>query len=214
MIFWRKGKELESAIEEFLQDAQKCVAAFAQAIEVYFAEGLTSRFEELVERTHLFEAESDSKRREIESTMYARTLIPEHRGDVLGLIEAIDLVPNKAESVAYQIWLQDMVVPDEYAEDIKALVKANVASFELICEATRYLFTDAGKVVSTVEKVCEKERKSDQIERRLIKSIFVTPGDKAEKILLKELILEIGAISDRAEDVSDRLRIIAIKFPK
>ena len=214
MVFWRKETELQKAIEEYLQEAQKCLSAFTQAIEVYFAEGLSGRFEELVEQTHRHEAESDRMRREIECTMYGKLLIPEHRGDVLGLIEAIDLVPNKAESVAYQIWLQDMVVPEQYADQVRALVQANVASFDVLCQATNYLFSDAAQVLATVDKVGEKERESDQIERRLIKSIFDAPGDKAEKILLKELILEIGAISDRAEDASDRLRIIAIKLPK
>ncbi|MHC4983054.1 MAG: DUF47 domain-containing protein [Planctomycetota bacterium] len=214
MIFWRRQAELENAIEDYLQEAQKCLEALSRAIECYFAEGLSSGFEELVDQVRLSETESDSKRREIESMMYGQLLIPEHRGDILGLLEALDLVPNKAESVSYQIWLQDMVVPAEYADEIKGLVQANVASFQLLCEATRHLFTDVEQVLPTVEKICEKERESDRIERRLIKSIFDSPGDKADKILLKELILEIGAMSDRAENASDRLRIIAIKLPK
>lgn len=213
-MFWKKQREIEDAIEQYLQETQKCLSAFSQATEVYFTEGLSSRFGELVEKVHESEAESDRKRREAESMMYGRALIPEHRGDVLGLLEAVDLVPNKAESVAYQIWLQDMVVPDEYKEQFKALVAANVASFDLLCGAVNNLFVDPRQILPVVEKICEKEKESDRIERKLIKSIFDSPGDKAEKILLKELILEIGAISDRAENVSDRLRIIAVKFPK
>ena len=213
-MFWKKQKELEAAIEEFLQFTEKCVAAFSKALQVYFAEGLSSNFEQLVEETHRLEAQSDNKRRDIETTMYGRARIPEHRGDMLGLLEALDLVPNKVESVAFQIWLQNMVVPPEYAEQMKALVQANVVSFELLCRATRCLFADPAQILPAVEKLCEKEKESDRIERRLIKAIFDSPGDKADKILLKELILEIGAISDRAENVSDRLRIIAVKLPK
>ena len=35
--------------------------------------------------------------------------------------------------------------------------------------------------------------------------------DTGEKILLKELIIEIGSISDRSEDTADRLNIMAVK---
>ncbi len=57
----------------------------------------------------------------------------------------------------------------------------------------------------------EKESESDRIERGLIKSVFDAPGDKADKVLLKEVVLEIGAISDRAENAADRVRIVAVK---
>ena len=214
ILFWRRQKELESAIVEYLKETQRCVSSFSRAIDVCFAEGLSNRFAEMVEQTHGFESASDKRRREIENTMYGRAMIPEQRGDILGLLENLDLVANKAESVTYQIWLQNMIVPEQYRHKIKALVQVNVESHELLCEAARYLFTDTSQVLPAVEKVVQKEKESDQIERCLIKFIFDSPGDKVEKILLKELVLEIGAISDLAESVSDRLRIIAIKLPK
>ncbi|MEK0368345.1 MAG: DUF47 family protein, partial [Nitrosopumilus sp.] len=42
-------------------------------------------------------------RREIEISLYEKALIPESRGDILGLLEAVDRIPNKAESVAFQM---------------------------------------------------------------------------------------------------------------
>ena len=145
LLFWKKQRELETAIGEYLNETQRCVASFCQAIGVYFAEGLSSNFAELVERTHHFESESDKRRREIELVMYGRALIPEQRGDILGLLENLDLVANKAESVTYQIWLQNMIVPEQYKDQVKALVETNAASHELLCEATRYLFSDTTK---------------------------------------------------------------------
>jgi len=35
--------------------------------------------------------------------------------------------------------------------------------------------------------------------------------EKADKILLKEFIIELGNLTDRAEDVSDRLTILSVK---
>jgi uncharacterized protein Yka (UPF0111/DUF47 family) len=80
-----------------------------------------------------------------------------------------------------------------------------------LCQAIRYLFTDIEQAVPTIDLVGEKESESDKMERMLIKDIFSSPGDKADKILLKEVILEIGAISDRAENAADRVRIVTVK---
>ncbi len=211
MILWKKEKEIEQAVEEYLAETESCLASFDKAFEVYFAESLSEKFEQLVEQTAKHESQSDDKRREIEVTMYGKALMPESRGDILGMLESIDLVPNKAESVLYQIWRQNMTLPAEYVEEVKKLVRVNRESLVLLCQAARMLFTDIGAVVPIVDQVSAKEGESDDVERALIKAIFDSSIDKADKILLKELVLEIGAISDRAENAGDRLRIIAIK---
>lgn len=211
MIFWKKQKQVQQAVEEYLSEAEKCLDEFARAMEVFFTDGLSDEFESLVSRTCSQESVADRKRREIEATMYGKALIPESRGDILGMLESIDLVPNKAESVLHQIWLQNMSIPPELVEDVKMLVVANCQAFELLAEAAKKMFTDISAVVPAIDSVTAKEGESDVIERRLIKWMFDSDIDKADRILLKELVLEIGAISDRAENAADRLRIIAIK---
>jgi len=210
-MFWKKQRQVEQQVRDYLQETQRCLDAFAQAFETYFKEGLSENFTRLVELTHNCESSSDQKRREIEETMYGRALIPESRGDILGMLEAVDLVPNKAESVLYQVLLQNMAIPPQYAEDFRRLVACNVETHRLLCEAGRQIFADAREVMPLAEAICAKEKASDAVERRLIKTIFDAPGETAEKMLLKELILEIGAISDRAENAADRLRITSIK---
>lgn len=211
MILWKKQKEIAEAVEAYLAETENCLAAFDKAMAIYFAEGLSASFKQQIEKTHGHESKADDRRREIELAMYGRALIPESRGDILGMLEALDLAPNKCESVLYQIWLQNMSVPQEYSEKLRTLVQVNRESYELLCQAVRHLFSDIEQVLPIVDLVGEKESESDRIERGLIKSVFDDPGEKAEKILLKELILEIGAISDKAENAADRLRIIAVK---
>ena len=211
MFFWKKERQIEREIEEYLQETEQCLSTFGQACEVYFQEGLSGPFEQLVRRTHDFERRADEKRREIETTMYDKALIPESRGDILGMLEALDLVPNKGESVLYQIWTQRMIVPDQFAGQIKELIQTNIASYGMLCRTMRHLFGDAKRVAEGTGLVREKERRSDAVEQNLIRAIFESDQDKADKILLKELVLEIGSISDLAENAADRLRIVAVK---
>ena len=105
-----------------------------------------------------------------------------------------------------------MSIPQEYADRLRDLVRINSESYGLLCQAIRHLFGDVEQVLPTVNLVGEKESESDRIERILIKSVFDAPGDKADKVLMKEVILEVGAISDRAENAADRVRIAAVKL--
>jgi len=210
-MFWKKAREIESAIEEYLDQAEACLATFDKAMAVYFAEPLGAAFEKLVTETSHAESQADHQRREIEAAMYGRALIPEARGDVLGMLESIDLVPNQAEDAVQQIWLQSVTVPAQYIEKVKELVAVNCEAFALLCDAARAMFDDVSQVVELAHKVSLAEARSDRIERGLIKAIFDAPGETADKILLKETVQEIAAISDRAENASDRLRLIAVK---
>ena len=212
MMLWKRQKEIEQAVEAYLVETENCLAAFVKALEIYLADGITPNFEQQIESTHRHESRADDKRREIEYAMYERALIPESRGDILGILEAVDLVPNKCESVLYQIWLQSMSIPQEYGDRLTELVRINSESYALLCQAIRHLFSAVEQVLPTVDLVGEKESESDRIERILIKSVFDAPGDKADKVLMKEVVLEIGAISDRAENAADRVRIAAVKL--
>ncbi len=211
MFFWRKERQVAQSIEEYLQETEGCLSSFREAMEVLLAEGLSERFEQLVERTHQLEHASDTKRRAIEAEMYDKALIPESRGDVLGMLEALDLVPNKCESALYQVWTQSMTIPGTFAEQFGRLVEANIHAYTELTRTMRALFGRIKLVVEGADRVAEMESESDELERELIKTIFDADMDTAEKILLKELVLEIGSISDRAENAADRLRNIAVK---
>ena len=211
MLFWKKERQVRESVEEYLQTTEQCLQTFVKAFEEFFTAGLTERFRQFVDKTHELEHAADERRREIETRMYDKALIPESRGDILEMLEAIDLVPNRAESILYQIWTQGMSVPSEYVEDFQRLIQANVESHWVLCTAMRDLFRSARDVAVGAQRVSDKEQQADQIERRLIKAVFDSAMDKTDKILLKELILHIGSISDRAENASDRLRIVAVK---
>ena len=211
VFFWKKQKQIEKAIDDYLDETELCLSAFGEAFNVYFAENLGQKFEKLADRAHAHESKADDKRRDIEKSLYARALIPEFRGDILGMLEALDTVPNKCESVLYQMVLEKIAIPKEYHDKIGKLIDVNLESYSILCEAVRHLFGDSEELFSAASRVDHKESESDSIEHELIKDIFASEIDKVDKILLRDLILEMGSISDRAENAADRLSIIAAK---
>ena len=184
---------------------------FKKAVETYFEVGISKDFDEIIEKTHIAESLADDIRREIELNLYEKSLIPESRGDILGLLESADKVLNKAQSVLYQIQTESLRIPKFLQEDLSKLVDINIEAFKNVAKAIRTLFENLREIRDITNEIDKRESSSDRLEREIIKKIFSSDIGIGEKILLKELVIETGSISDLSENVGDRLNIIAAK---
>ncbi len=211
MAFWKKQSQIEQMIEDYLTESEKCLRAFGEAFDEYFASGNSEAFAGKVEEVRQFEWAADQKRRQVEAEMFSKALIPELRGDILSLLEALDEVPNECEEVTREVRLQGLRVPQEYRERVRDLVRVNIEANERLHDVVARLFASPAEVAPAADKVIEKEKAADAIEQELIRAIFESSQDLAEKILLKQVVSGIADISDRAEDASDLIRIIAVK---
>ena len=75
--------------------------------------------------------------------MYTKALFPESRGDILGLLETMESVPNHSESTVRMILNQHIRIPDELTNDIMRLVELTCrgwdASFTIKNDWQKYL---------------------------------------------------------------------------
>lgn len=210
-IFSGKRHELSDMVERYLVKIEDCVKNFKNAINRYFEKCSLKEFEELIEQTHIAESLADDIRREIELSLYEKSLIPESRGDVLGLLESTDRVLNKAQSVLYQIETESLCIPDFIKDEFSKLIDINVEAFRSVVAAIRKLFKDIRQVRDITNEIDKRESSSDRLERDIIRKIFSSDIGIGEKILLKDLVIETGNISDLSEIVGDRLNIITVK---
>lgn len=199
-------------VEDYLKTAEECLDLFLRSCEVYLESSLSAEFEALVAQTHSHEAACDDIRRNIEQTLYEKALIPESRSDILNLLESLDKIPNKGESVLYQIETELLQMPQSFARQFRDLAHVNHQACQSMWRAVRALFTDARTVKALTDEVDRKESASDRMERNVIRALFSCPDlPDAQKVLLKELVIEIGNISDACENAADALVIIAVK---
>ncbi len=209
-IFWKKEKLIINKIESYLDQVDTCRDMFRRSMEELIRFGVKKESEGSVDLVHRAEARADDIRREIELDLYQKALIPESRGDVLGILETLDDIPGLFESLCYQMSLQKIEVPEEFKERFLKLIDVNIESYNLLREAILGLFYRRD-VQDEIKKMDEKESESDRIERALIRDIFDSSLEKADKILLKEIVVNTGDISDLVEIVSDRLTLAVIK---
>ncbi|RME19534.1 MAG: TIGR00153 family protein [Deltaproteobacteria bacterium] len=211
-FFWKKKKSIDSMLAEYFARCDNCFELFEKAFRTFIESGHTEAFRAAVQKTHEAESAADDMRREIELTLYGKALLPESRGDLLGLLETFDKLPNMAETVLFVVLCEELQIPEELKQDCVRLVEINIKSYYLVRKAVDTLLSNPRATLHATKEVDETESESDRLEREVIKKIFrrddLSPGGK---MLLKELVLLIGKISDRAETAADRIGIVAIK---
>ena len=210
-LFARKSKQIETMLEEFFCRCDKCMDLFGNAMEIYFKEGAGENFEKAANECHRLESSADDQRRKIEHTLYGEALLPDSRGDLLGLLEVFDKVPNEAETVLFSILCQRIDMVEELKDCFKQLVDLNIEAYRLVRKAVDTLFKTPKLTADATRKVDDKESESDRLERNIIGELFKGDYATEQKLLLRDLVIQIGDISDRAENSADRIDIVAIK---
>ena len=117
----RQTRELENQVDEFLDKLSQSALLFRDAVGNYLADGASDEFEDKLKHVNTLESEADSLRRSVETQLYSQTLIPESRGDVLGLMENLDSVLNDIEGALWSFSIEDPDIPAEYHEDFASL---------------------------------------------------------------------------------------------
>jgi len=210
-MLWKKEKSIIDKIKAYLDQVDVCRDRFRLCIERLLLNPEDPENQAILEEVHRSESKADDLRRNIELQLYERALIPESRGDVLGLLETMDVIPGLFQSLSYQLFLEKIVFPDQFRERYLHLVDVNIKAYNLVRQAVLGLFysKDVKDLTDLVDAV---ESDSDHMERDLIRDIFSSSKlDKADKILLKEIVINTGDISDRAETVKDRLVLAILK---
>jgi len=209
-ILFKNTKDLEAKIDNFLDLIVKGGFLFKQGMK-YFLDGDAEEFEKRISSIDKTESDADNLRREIETRLYAETLIPESRGDVLGILEGCDKVLNITTETLMQFSTEIPDIIPEVKPKYLDLTDASVAAMEEMVSAVRSYFKDITKVRDHITKVQLYESESDKIAFKIKHIVFRKDIQLSKKIHMRYFALHIESIADEAEDLCDRLSIAAIK---
>jgi predicted phosphate transport protein (TIGR00153 family) len=210
-FLFKKEQQVEQLIYQYLDNLKMAQDNFLKAMNLYFEKGFCEDFDFLIEQTHKVESKADDTRYEIETMMYAKALIPESRGDILGLLEAIDQIPGLFELILYMIQTQRLSTPDFLVPDMKELIRVSLECCNLLIKEVEALFRKSGDIRSLVSTIDNNESHCDHIERRIITRIFDSDLEPFQKLQLKDMVIQLGEISDQTDRVSRRVHIISTK---
>lgn len=210
-LFFRKQAHIEQGFEEFLGCIQRCVEIFCTGVLYYLEHGPGESFEKSTQLVQRAESKADTLRKEIERVLYKNELLPDSRGDLLSLLEWLDKVANRLESVIRSMNLRKVEVPDEIKGDIKSMLVPTETCVETLLTAVRLLFSEPSKSKPATDDVDRLETECDQLQHATIRKIYEMELTLAEKMQLETLINDISSIADRCEDAASAVEIMAIK---
>lgn len=208
---FHRTRILEGQIDEFLDKVTQSGLIFTRAIELYLEQGPCKDFDHFLKQEEKLEGRGDALRRAIEIELYAQTLIPDLRGDVLSLLEDMDDLINIYEADLFRFSIQTPEIPPEYHKGFMELTRTAVNCVDSVVLAARSFFRDIESVRDHSSKVIFYESEADKIGTRIQRAIFSSDLPLERKIHLRYFVERIDELANAAEDIADRLAIYTIK---
>ena len=211
MFMSRQNHELQAKIERYLMVAGQTFTCLQAGMRHYVKHGLDAHFETLVREIHAHENDADNLRREIGVDLFAKSLLPDSREDLMLMLERVDLMPNQAEDVLRQLHLQNLHMPSFMHDPMLEMTAVARQAFDLVKEGITDVLGQKGRITELTRRIDDAEEISDQIEQQLIAKIFRSELAPADRILMRDIVNTTGLICDHAQDVGIFLTIFTVK---
>ncbi len=207
-----KQRAIDQKLEAYLTHWWQCMQLLEQALTTYLDEGPGEQIDYYYSRVDSEESRGDVMRREIERELYGKALLPESRGDILRILEAMDKVINRAESTIRQLVIERLEIEPWMLHDLHRITAKTVEGASALHRAAANLLNGTDDTIhELVAVVGEMESRCDHIEEDLLGRIFAADLDLARKMQLKDFVRRLATVSDHAETAADMLLIVSIK---
>jgi uncharacterized protein len=203
-------KDLIMQIDNFIDLTVSASLHLQEGIKEY----MNGRFDDFEKRLRVVldaENNADNLRKEIESRLYAQTLIPESRGDVLGVLESMDTIIDTSKGTLFEFAIEKPVIPEDLKSDFVNLTDPVIKAIEALAYSARAFFYDVYAVKDHIHIVKFYEKECDTASERTKRKVFSSDMGLSQKMQLKNLISQIDSMADNAELIADRLSIASIK---
>jgi len=206
---WKSREKVEKLVLQHLGQVREAIDAFEQATRAGLSEGDWNRAKHFALLTHTAEGKADDTRREVEESLIRGALLAPSRRRILELIDLVDSLANAAESSLDVLLVQRVEVPEENVGDILQILDATLELFDNVEGAIRKLFSGPREdALRCTARIDELEGKIDHIERDITRRIFRSDRNLASKLHIRDYVEELVKLSDRAEDLADRIALI------
>ncbi|WP_245874112.1 DUF47 domain-containing protein [Alkalispirochaeta sphaeroplastigenens] len=211
-VFASRAKTLELEIEQFLGLVDQSAMLLEEAVKKYI-QGDLELFEKQCSEIDRIERDADDLRRQIKHRLYAEMLIPDSRGDVLGLLENTDSICDVAKRVTTHFSIEKPEIYPFLKDDFLELTEICRKAVQELTLAERAFFRELYRVTEHLDKVHFWEHQADEVEDRLKRKAFESPDIKefSKRVHMRFFAERISLLADEAEAVGERLAISAIK---
>ncbi|BDY06866.1 DUF47 family protein [Ferrimonas sp. YFM] len=207
-----QSQSTETQVFQFLDQVILAHHKFVRLWQIYLNQGANCReFDDTLAELQAVESEADKLRREIDTRLYARTLIPDLRSDVALLIELIDKLMNQQETVGVHLKVEQPLIPEEVHDDLQELLQLVGQTIDHTLLCARSFLTDLQRVQEYHQKVILFESDANKVCTRAKMTLFSTDLPLTNKVQLRYFFDRIDDVANVAEDISDRVSVFTLK---
>ncbi len=210
MPFRRSGRLIHD-IDEFLDRCGEAVLLLETTVQQYFTQGTEEQLQQRVDQIRSIEERADELRRNVANTMYTEMLMPDTRGDVLDLLDAIDGGLDESTHLLVRLAIERPELPQEFDADSEALMREVSAASKALLGAARVYFKDPLAVRGAVHPVSFHNKEATNIGLRLGRAIYDSELPLERKLQLGDFLAAVRSLASSAEDVAEKLVIYAVK---
>lgn len=214
LFFGNRAEALKSLFSAYVANFRDCIRSFESFFLVYLKGVYGDELEQRASRVRDAESRCDTNRREIQKRLATGAFLPDFRSDLFDLIDRVDRVPNQMEDIVVYVSIANTPFPMSLSSLFEEIIQRNIACVRDLADALDLLLIDLKASTDRAKTVEVEETEIDTLERQLYRGIFrensdtTTPG---KRLLLKEFVRGVCAVSNRAEDAADRIELLAIK---
>lgn len=212
-VFTRTTKNLIIRIDEFIDNVELGLLVFREGIKAYLEKDNEAFLRHLCKLDTL-ESNADKLQRSIENEMITHSILPQHRQDVITLIDELDEIIDVLKSSLNEYNIERPEIPVSLNKNFISLADASLFAAEELIPAARAYFRAPHTVREKLLKVYYFESETDKISKSMKTTIFqeMNELDLARKAHLRYIINHLENISDLAQKAADLLSGMAIKL--
>lgn len=209
-MLFSKSDKIKDLVGNHTDQVMVCYEKYSVAIRDILGGCDRDAIEVYTNELRVQESLADEIRRQIIRQLLEGGLVIESRKSIMHVIEAVDEIADLSEDIVQQIFIQNIKLPELTHEAILSMSEITRRQLDMLVGivkgvVTRYKAKDMTKAILQIESM---ESAVDDLQQNLVKELFESDFELAEKMQLREIINMIGKMSDRIEDISDEVEII------
>lgn len=212
------GKSPFAPLQNHMEKVFLCVKKLS-SLFLAVAEKNIDNIQKIAEEISLLEHEADLTKNDIRNHLPKSLFLPIDRGDLLDILSLQDSFADKAEDIAV---ISTFAILDNYdilKKDFEKFCEKNIESFFLAAKIIKefdglleasFGGAEAQKVKEMIEELAFMEHELDIQQYHLLKNLYSLGKDIPYPSfhLWQTLIKEVGSLSNIAEKLGNRIRMI------
>lgn len=206
-------RKIEEVMREFNETLVEGITILKDAI-LNLIDNKRNEFNNSVTKVLKTEEKADLLKEELIEKFLKRETMAFSRSDRIQLIEEVDIIFDHIEHSARSIQVHSSYIED-YSPVAASLKKFTTDLMEIITTLSIAINTAEEDLEKTIQITKEVEKNRGHAKDKvfqLMKEILSSDYDETEKFLLYRSVEYLLAILEKAEETSDLLRTLAIKY--